>query len=56
MNKILNYEEYCRIVGDLYISAKAQEKQFQELVDQLNQKIATLQKEINKWNTQNEST
>lgn len=60
MNNSFSYEDYCRIVGDLYLSAQAQKFQAQVFIDRLNEQVATLQKDnrelknIYQCNTQNE--
>lgn len=41
----LNYDDYCRILGDVYFSAQAQRVQFQAILDKLNEQVAHLQKE-----------
>lgn len=45
MTNNFSYEDYCRIIGDLYLSAQTQRVQCQDLLDKLNEKIAHLQKE-----------
>lgn len=39
------YEEYCKIIGDLYLNAQNQQRHFTSLVDQLKQEITSLKKE-----------
>lgn len=40
-----NYDDYCRIIGDIYLNAQAQKVQVQQLLDKMNDKIANLEKE-----------
>lgn len=39
------YDDYCRIIGDIYLTAQAQKVQVQQLLDKMNEKIAALEKE-----------
>jgi hypothetical protein len=39
------YDEYCRIIGDLYLSANHQKVQCQKIIEQLNEQIANLLKD-----------
>jgi hypothetical protein len=54
------YDEYCRIIGDLYLSANHQKVQCQKIIEQLNEQIANLLKDNRelreKCTSQNEKT
>ncbi len=45
MKHNFTYDDYCRIIGDLYLTAQAQHTQFQQLIENMNAQIANLQKE-----------
>lgn len=59
-NNNFSYDEYCRIVGDLFLNLQAQRLQAQKVIDDMKQQIAGLQKENRQireqCNTQNENT
>lgn len=58
-NSGFSYEEYCRIVGDLFLNLQAQRLQAQKIIDDMKQQVAGLQKENRQLkeqcNTQNEN-